>query len=350
MDKLASPPAARKSTHVFPLVRDAIYKPGFESECSRAMEDKIVSQAEAQIKRALIDGDEGSLLDLHRSVFLILTANFAIHWEVGTINAHLPVFTRIVNMFGAALDKSDRERLGDDFIRLRKATEIDFSKNVKEYIKNDAHNLQHPVFDFLETEATHEQLCEFIVQEAPFDMLFGDILSLMLPGLYDESKMEILTNYLDEMGEREVAGVHRTMRIEMMEKIGIKPDRYNNIEEFCTPELALANKYMLAGFNRNRLAELIGMMLATEEVVPGRLNKQVLGWRRVGVPDEHMPYLISHISLDVEHASGWMNQVVIPLVTKSDEIKEHVLWGVLKRLDVANDICDTLLARMKSMS
>ncbi|MEP3298099.1 MAG: iron-containing redox enzyme family protein [Pseudoruegeria sp.] len=349
MNQLFTPGKLQQDARLFPLVQENIYKKGFEAECTREMEEEIITFTENQINRAFAGGDEDSLLDLHRSAFQIMTANFAVHWQTGAVNTHLPVFTRIVHIFGAALEKADRARLSGEFKALKDLTKGDFSTKIKAYIKNHPHNVQHPVFDYLEHDASFDQLCEFIVQEAPFDMLFGDILSLMLPGLYDDMKMEIMTNYIDEMGEKKVEGVHRTMRIEMMKKIGIPAERYENIEGFCIPELALANNYMLAGFNRNKLAELIGMMLATEEVVPGRLGKQVFGWRRVGVPDEHMPYLINHISLDVVHASGWMDNVVVPLVGQGEEIKDLLLWGVLKRLDVAGTICDTLLDRMKAM-
>ncbi|WP_193222048.1 iron-containing redox enzyme family protein [Amylibacter sp. SFDW26] len=349
MNQLFKPSNAKIATSLFSFAQSNVYKKGFDRECTSDIEEEAVSYTKQLIEKAFGQADPDALLDLHRTVFQILTANFALHWKKDAINAQLPVFMRIVHLFSEAVDASDRKRLSGDFDALVAAGKDDLSGAIKEHVKQHPHNVHHPVFDFLEHEATFEQLSEFIVQEAPFDMLFGDIVSLMLPGIYDEMKMEILNNYLDEMGEMKVDGVHRTMRVNMMEKIGITAERYENIEGFCVEELALANMYMLAGFNRNKLAELIGMLLATEEVVPGRLRKQVFGWRRVGVPDENMPYLIQHISLDVVHASGWMDNVVLPLISENPNVLPDMIWGVVRRLDAAGTICDVLLERMKKM-
>ncbi len=40
------------------------------------------------------------------------------------------------------------------------------------------------------------------------------------------------------------------------------------------------------------LTEAIGMMLATEMMVPGRLEEQIKGWRRIGFADGNMRYYL----------------------------------------------------------
>ncbi|QQR41757.1 iron-containing redox enzyme family protein [Myxococcus xanthus] len=55
--------------------------------------------------------------------------------------------------------------------------------------------------------------------------------------------------------------------------------------------------------NRSRLTEILGALLATETMIPGRFEWQIQGWRRLGVGDKPLEYLLEHTTVDVEHAN-----------------------------------------------
>jgi len=101
--------------------------------------------------------------------------------------------------------------------------------------------------------------------------------------------------------------------------------------------------YFSAVFNRKRLPEAIGMMLATEMMVPGRLEEQIKGWRRVGFADENMRYLIDHTIIDIEHAEGWMQKVVKPIIYNEPKIMDDIIMGMARRLYYSEKICESML-------
>lgn len=253
-----------------------------------------------------------------------------------------------------------RQLLENDWEKFQRKTLSRYLKDIptaKEFeawsnglCQNHRSNVSHPIFRFLKTEATFDQLREFLTQETPFDIHFGDILAMMLPGVYGRAKAEFSKNFWDEMGRGESANIHRQMRLNMTTAIDVDPDVHlNNIEMFCLDELRLANMYFKGVFNRSKLFQAIGMMLATELMVPGRLEMQIQGWRRVGVEDSAMAYLLEHTVVDVEHAAGWLNEVVLPLVQKQPDVIQEIAFGMVQRLEYAANVCDHLHAHLGNM-
>lgn len=204
---------------------------------------------------------------------------------------------------------------------------------------------EHPLFDHLATTASRAQLREFVRQETPFDIHFADVVGLLLPGIHGEPKSELAQNFWDEMGHGDEAVAHRRLRIDMMAALDLDPAlAYTEINSFWLEELKLANMYFHAGTHRRYVAQALGMMLATELMVPGRIERQAQGWNRVGLADADMRYLREHITVDVEHGQGWLEEVVVPLITDHPEITFDVALGMTRRLKTALAVCDRALA------
>jgi hypothetical protein len=91
------------------------------------------------------------------------------------------------------------------------------------------------------------------------------------------------------------------------------------------------------------------MMLATELMVPGRLDQQIAGWRRVGLKDESMRYLLEHTVVDVEHANGWMHEVVLPMLERRPDLMADVVLGMARRLAYAAQVCDGMMAFLPTL-
>ncbi|MEA2666348.1 MAG: hypothetical protein QOI11_3292, partial [Candidatus Eremiobacteraeota bacterium] len=96
--------------------------------------------------------------------------------------------------------------------------------------------------------------------------------------------------------------------------------------------------------NRGKLLQAIGMMLATETMVPGRINHQIEGFRRNGLSDDQIYYLTMHAEVDIEHGAGWMRNVVLPLLERYPLAMREVLLGVERRLYQAGAVCDRMLS------
>lgn len=186
---------------------------------------------------------------------------------------------------------------------------------------------------FLKKEATQSQLTEFLFQESPLEMLFGDILSFLLPGVYGDVKMEILKNYGDELGNGKPELIHRNLRAKLMEKVGLSPGCYiDGINELLTESLALINLYLSLATRRYKHRELVGVFLATELSVVNHFEYQAAGWRRHGFTTPDLIYFDLHISLDDEHSKDWINKVVVPIILLNDANIQPIAIGAISRL------------------
>jgi pyrroloquinoline quinone (PQQ) biosynthesis protein C len=326
---------------LFRCVRDALAASQLDQALSPSFEHAVDQTLAVEMTSAFDRGSRDDQLDLQRAAYLIICSRLAVPWQAPSSNADHPLFTRILYGFERGWRKQAMKRHRDVLGRLPSIEEFpDWMVGV---VQSHASNVGHPLFSFLKHNAGYTQLREFLYQETPFDILFGDILALMLPGIYDAPKREMLSNFWDEMGRGNLALMHRNLRLDMMAALDMLPESHiAELENFCVEELALANHYLLTAVHRSRLAELIGALLATETMVPGRLQCQIDGWRRVGLADESMTYLLEHTVVDIGHADGWMNGVVKPVLAAAPEVLPDIVLGVLRRLELAGDICDVM--------
>jgi pyrroloquinoline quinone (PQQ) biosynthesis protein C len=282
-------------------------------------------------------------LALHRVLYALYSGRIAVPWTANWCNLDHYRFDQLRQMLERAWAESEEKCYGKLLGPLPIAADFETWADLQ--CKQHRSNVIHPLFGFLRDRATYDQLREFIVQETPFDIHFGDILAKMLPGVYGPSKSEFSKNFWDEMGRGDVALMHRQLRLDMTQALGVADDIYlSDIDRFCVEELQLANMYFHAVFNRALLPQAVGMMLATELMVPGRLDQQITGWRRVGWPDTKMRYLIEHTVVDVVHAHGWMQEVVLPILQSRPDLVSAVALGMARRLEHSAQVCDRMVA------
>ncbi len=109
---------------------------------------------------------------------------------------------------------------------------------------------------------------------------------------------------------------------------------------------------MRHGLHRSRYFESLGSLAVTELADPEQYKKFVEGCRRVGVGNMNpvgLAYYEEHISIDVIHGDGWLQNVIRPQLERYPEASVHVLSGVHQRLNTAKDYWDELLNRLKKI-
>jgi len=284
-------------------------------------------------------------LQLHQALYMLHAWRVASPWTPGWRNVDDWRFAQLRETLEKAWLDSEAawiDRHLDDLPQV-----ASFREWAEALCQEHRSNVSHPLFAFLRDDATLAQLREFIIQETPFDIHFGDILALMLPGVYGGYKAELATNFWDEMGRGDAALMHRQLRLDMTGVLGVDDMVYlHDVERFCVEELRLANMYFHAACNRAELPQAIGMLMATELMVPGRLDQQIMGWRRVGFAEASMKYLLEHTVVDVVHAHGWMDKVVMPLLHARPGTLPSMARGMVRRLEYAADVCDAMLCRL----
>jgi hypothetical protein len=321
-----------------------LYAPQIDSLISDARQADILQELDALLESGYGSSVEQLML-LHRILYQIYTAHFAVPWEHAAINVYHPFILEARRRIERVWDADTLRRYADLLDELPAID--DFAEWSLDLVRTDKSNVFHPLFAFLRDRATREQLSEFLYQETPFDIFFSDILALLLPGVYGALRVELGCNLWDELGKGRAEGMHRNLRLALMEHLGISPRAHlDDLRSYRWEELALANMYLKVALDRSRLGQAIGALLATESAVPGRMEFQLLGWRRVGVPEDVLTYVAEHITVDVKHADGWMEKVVLPLLREHPELLSDIAFGIVSRLDAAGHVCDGMLSHL----
>lgn len=327
-------------------IQDTLATPALAARWTTNNVDWIQKQTE-QVAATAFAGDKKAAEDLHRAAYRVFVARHRNPWDPELPDAANPIFATFLWVFAREWDRFDLERHRNVLADIPKDAAA-YSDWIVGLVQSHESNVGHPLFGFLSDEATYDQLREFIFQETPFDLYFADMLSSLLPGIYGEPKMEIVENFWDEMGGGDSSKTHRTLRLALMKRLGLsKTVHETDLDAFAIEEIELANAYFVGTADRRRALQLIGMLLATESMVPGRLQKQIDGWRRVGLADEDMTYLLEHTVVDVEHAEDWMEHVVRPIIRERPEAMRDITLGALRRLEIAGRVCDRMMTHLR---
>ena len=309
---------------------------------------ELVAEQTAQMARLAFADDRQAAEELHRTAYRIFLGSHRPPWTDAALDILDPPVAMFLWIFAREWDRADRERHGA-VLRGIPAEPAAYADWVVDLVRGHASNVQHPLFGFLAEEATYAQLREFFRQETPLDLYFADMLIALAPGIYGPPKLEIAHNFWDEMGAGDPTKTHRALRLQMMDRIDLPAsDHESSAEDFLLEEIELANAYFVGAAVRSYATQLTGMLLATESMAPGRLSRQIAGWRRVGLVDQDMTYLLEHTVVDVEHAEDWLREVIQPIVEDHAEATREITLGALRRLDIAGRICDRMMPHLQA--
>lgn len=190
---------------------------------------------------------------------------------------------------------------------------------------------KHPYYhEFIRNQADESDLRNYVMQESVVDGRFDDLLAMMQVGTAGAAKMEIASNFWDEMGNGDHAQVHTTLFNKIFEVFEI-PDE--ELERSLTANSLLnGNLAVLLCRYRALYPEAVGYLGMTEWMAPDRFVQVVHAWERLGLPDVGIVYHRLHITIDSQHAQGWFHNVVLP-AAESPRMRRAIARGILWRLN-----------------
>lgn len=254
-----------------------------------------------------------------------------------------PLADVIVGAFGSVWGNAVARKVAGE-LPSEQMRPADFARYVKEIASTSHCAAAHPLFSFSAEEASREQLATFLEAKNLTDINFVNFLSLLMPGADGEPAAEMASNLWDELGHGEVAGFHRNVRMTLMHNVGLTvPDAKFDLAPYLLEEVEHFNAYALNGMIRPLSLRLVGMLLTNELLAPMQLTPVIHGWRRVGLRDAEMEYLISHWEGDIEHANGWADRVVAPCLLSVPFAQREVLIGVHQHIQILSRLYDRLL-------
>ncbi|WP_370156061.1 iron-containing redox enzyme family protein [Streptacidiphilus sp. EB129] len=190
---------------------------------------------------------------------------------------------------------------------------------------------KHPYYgDFINHHATADDLRTYVIQESLVDGRFDDLLALMQVGTAGQAKMEIASNFWDEMGNGKPEEVHTHLFNKIYEVFAITDDELESA--MTASDLLAGNLALLVCRYRSLYPEAVGFLGMTEWLVPDRFTNVIRAWERLGLPDVGITYHRLHVTIDSVHAAGWFHNIVLPAAT-SDHMRHGIARGTLWRLN-----------------
>ena len=197
-----------------------------------------------------------------------------------------------------------------------------------ETLKRDGPGQGDPLFDWLATTATLDDMTWFLTQEAAGEAGFDDLVALAQIKAPTTAKLELARNYWDEMGRGNEGGMHGPMLERAVEALQLKP----TIEGTVWPSLALANTLTTFATTRRYAWHAIGALGVVELTAPTRVSRVAEGLKRLQAPPVVRKYFELHAVLDVKHAEDWIANVLRPLVSQDPSRARYLAEGALIRL------------------
>ena len=207
---------------------------------------------------------------------------------------------------------------------------------------------KHPYYtEFIRHHATADDLRKYVIQESVVDGRFDDLLALMQVGTAGASKMEIASNFWDEMGNGKPDEVHTTLFNQLYEVFDITEQE---LEDSLTATALLSgNLAVLLCRYRRFYPEAVGFLGMTEWLVPDRFVQVVSAWERLGLPDVGIVYHRLHITVDSQHAAGWFHNIVLPSAG-SAYMRRGIARGTLWRLNSSARYLDERIAEVADLA
>lgn len=197
-------------------------------------------------------------------------------------------------------------------------------------LRDDGPGQHDPLFDHLAEHASLDELRWFITQEIATEAGFEDLVALTQLRMPTRVKLELASNYWDEMGRGKARGMHGPMLAALAEAIGVGPAAPTDV---VWESLALGNLLAGLAYNRRYAFQSLGALGAIELTAPSRAVKLVQAFERLGVDDVAARYFRLHAVVDVRHAQTWRDEVLVPLVEARPELAPHLAEGALMRLE-----------------
>jgi hypothetical protein len=241
--------------------------------------------------------------------------------------------------WGKALDRDHRmQQLEGAFLEALRAEIADEAAGAPEDVegfiawfeelKESGPGQNDPLFPWIAEEATVEELCWFLEQEAAGEAGFEDLTAMTQVKFPTQAKLELARNYWDEMGKGNPKGMHGPLLVVLVERLQLKP----RIETTHWESLALANAMTAMATNRRYAFHSVGALGAIELTAPVRSACTAAGLKRLGFTGRERHYFDLHAVLDVRHSEEWNKEVLRPLVAEDPRRARAIAEGALIRL------------------
>ena len=206
---------------------------------------------------------------------------------------------------------------------------------------------EHDLYSFLACDASQAQLEWFFRMECAGEAAFDDLVALAQVGTRGEVKMEMASNYWDEMGKGKPHAVHTHLFGRLIDGLSLETPAASDLP---WQVLAGVNVMLWSCISRRNAFRAQGTLGAVELLAPQRCTRVVHGALRLGMKKTAVVYYGAHAIIDIGHAEGWLDHVIQPQVMTFPDSRLGIAEGLIARADSSLDYFDYCLARARCIA
>ncbi|TBN50267.1 iron-containing redox enzyme family protein [Pseudomonas sp. BGI-2] len=220
------------------------------------------------------------------------------------------------------------------------STEEEFKEWFNKKCANYKHS-PHPLFEYIEHDASLAEYRNFIETEAAVHVSFDDVIALAQIGVRGSPKLEFFDNFQDELGSSDPEKFHLTMFGRLVSALEINTVRQSDI---AWQAVACGNYMLYLAHFRSLYHYCAGYLGFLEALTPKRFSSIAKGGARLGLSEHVLAYHYDHSELDVKHAEGWLDNIILSEIKeKGADVARLFALGVLLRELVSKRYWDAIL-------
>jgi hypothetical protein len=293
--------------------------------------------------------DHDARNELHRALLVIYQQHVALPADTSLANQFHPLPCTLLRILERPWEEDMMRRVRASHDVSEKALPVapdDFAQWFRDTAFN--HPLyEHDLYAFIASEATRTQLEWFFQMECAGEAAFDDLVALGQVGTRGEVKMEMASNYWDEMGKGKPHAVHTHLFHKLIESLHLKAPAASDLPWQI---LAGVNVMLWSCIPRRNAFRAQGTLGAVELLAPQRCTRVVHGALRVGMKKKTVVYYGAHAIIDIGHAEGWLDHVIKPQVALHSPSRVGIAEGLIARADASLDYFDYCLAAARNLA
>jgi hypothetical protein len=202
---------------------------------------------------------------------------------------------------------------------------VEPERTVEQMRKLAARDRSPGIYRWIAAEAPWPAVRRFLALEGGPDDLFDDLVARCQVGLpLGAAKMELASNYWDEMGNGDYDKVHNVLYRRFVEAVDLPAIP---LEQQPIAALERAAVLGLVGTNRYLQPEMVGALGLIELEAGPHCRYVDRGLERLGASDEAREFYRMHAVVDPVHGQGWLDNGVGPLVEQAPSWGPRILRG-----------------------
>ena len=206
--------------------------------------------------------------------------------------------------------------------------ELDADDAVASLRRIAARNRLPAMYKWLAREANWDQVVDFIALEGGPDAGFDDLVAACQIGLTGRAKLELATNYWDEMGNGALDDVHTHLHDRLVFALGMSRPALN---ELPTSALARSALCGLLATNRWLQPEMLGALGLIELQAGPRCRLVLQALDRCNAPLDAYPFYEVHADVDPSHGKDWLDNAIAPIMAEQPDWAPRIVAGALWR-------------------